>query len=168
MFVGIDTSGLTPGHVHTLWFVAINNPKGCFDPSAVAAKKKKNAEDCNSFDVLKRTAMTDADVGYAGGLVVGADGTASFSWHQPTGELNSAWFGNGLKDTGRAEIHLVINDHGPVIEGRVGDMLSTYRDACRDDSIPKPMPTTARADGKAGPNTCRLVQFAILKSAEST
>jgi len=28
MFVSIDTTGLTPGHVHTLWFVAINNPDG--------------------------------------------------------------------------------------------------------------------------------------------
>lgn len=159
MFVNVDTSGLTPGNVHTLWFVAINNPAGCFDPSAVEAKKKKNAEDCTSFDVLKRTDVTDSDVGYGGGLIVGADGTASFSWHQPTGELTNAWFGNGLKQTEQAEIHLVINDHGPVIDGRVDDMLSTYRGACKEDSIPKPMPATARADGEAGPNTCRLVQF---------
>lgn len=167
MFVNIDTNGLTPGHVHTLWFVSINNPAGCFDPDAVAAKRKARAEDCTSFDVLKRTAMTDADVGYAGGVVVGKDGTASFSWHQSIGELNAAWFGNGMKSSQQSEIHLVINDHGPVIEGRVGDMLSTYRDGCKDESIPKPMPSTARADGKAGPNTCRLVQFAVFKAADA-
>lgn len=167
MFVNIDTNGLTPGHVHTLWFVAINNPAGCFDPDAVAKKRKKRAEDCTSFDVLKRTTMTDSDVGYAGGVVVGKDGNASFSWHQPTGDLNAAWFGNGLKSARQSEIHLVINDHGPVINGRVGSMLSTYRDGCADESIPKPMPATARADGEAGPNTCRLVQFAILKPTDT-
>ena len=168
MFVGVDTSGLTPGNVHTLWFVAINNPAGCFDPSAVEAKKKKNAEDCTSFDVLKRTDVTDSDVGYGGGVIVGSDGTASFSWHQETGALTNAWFGNGLKNTEQAEIHLVINDHGPAIDGRVDEMLSTYRDGCTDDSIPKPMPATARADGEAGPNTCRLVQFTIFKAANQS
>lgn len=168
MFVSVDTSGLTPGNVHTLWFVAINNPAGCFDPSAVEAGKKKNAEDCNSFDVLKRTDVVDSDVGYGGGIIVGEDGTASFSWHQSTGALTNAWFGNGLKNTQQAEIHLVINDHGPAIDGRVDDMLSTYRDGCKDDSIPKPMPDTARADGEAGPNSCRLVQFTVIKAVNQS
>ena len=168
MFVNVDTSGLTPGNVHTLWFVAINNPAGCFDPSAVEAKKKANAEDCNSFDVLKRTDIVDSDVGYGGGLIVGADGKASFSWHQPTGALTNAWFGNGLKSSEQAEIHLVINDHGPAIDGRVADMLATYRDGCSDDSIPAPMPDTARADGKAGPNSCRLVQFTVIKASNQS
>lgn len=167
MFVNIDTKGLTPGNVHTLWFVSINNPAGCFDPDGVAKKRKQRAEDCTSYDVLKRTSMTDSDVGYAGGVVAGEDGSASFSWHQKVGELKSAWFGNGLKSPQHSEIHLVINDHGPVINERVGDMLSTYRDGCMESSIPKPMPATARADGSEGPNTCRLVQFAIFKSTDA-
>lgn len=29
MFVGLETSGLTPGHVHTLWLVVINEPTAC-------------------------------------------------------------------------------------------------------------------------------------------
>lgn len=164
LFVNFDTSGLTPGQVHTLWFVAINDPEGCFDPTAAAAGKKKRAEDCTSFDVLKRSEVTQSDVGYGGGIIVGADGSASFNWHQSEGPLSGGWFGHGLVSSRAAEIHLVINDHGPVIEGRVDRMLATYRDGCRDDSIPAPMPATARVQGEAGPNTCRLVQFAIFEA----
>lgn len=61
------------------------------------------------------------------------------------------------------QVHLVVNDYGPVIDGRVTDMLSTYRDGCADASIPTPMPETARAQGQPGPNECRLVQFAVFK-----
>ena len=50
----------------------------------------------------------------------------------------------GLIEADEAEIHLVINDHGPLIEGREFEMLNTYRDGCMDQSIPKPMPDAAR------------------------
>ena len=65
------------------------------------------------------------------------------------------------------EVHLVLNDHGPVIEGRTADMLSTYRGGCTTESIPAPMPASARASGTPGPNQCRLVQFSIFKPAGS-
>ncbi len=151
VFVNFEATGLEPGHVHTLWFVAIAKPEAC------------ETDNCTSKDVLKRTDIVQADVGWGGGVVVGEDGTASFNWHQSEGALSGGWFSAGMADAETAEIHLVINDHGPVIEGRVGEMLSTYRDGCTDESIPGPMPDTARAQGEAGPNTCRLLQVAIFK-----
>lgn len=154
VFVNFETSGLTPGNVHTLWFVAINDPAQC------------ETENCTSKDVLKRSDIVQSDVGYAGGVIVGDDGSASFNWFQAEGALDGGWFGNGLKNGDAAEIHLVVNDHGPVIDGRVDEMLSTYRDGCTDASIPAPMPDTARVQGEAGPNQCRLVQFTVFKAAQ--
>ena len=154
MFVSMETSGLTPGNVHTLWLVTINDPAAC------------DTSPCTSKDVLKRTAAVNADVGYAGGVVVGEDGSARFAYHQENGALNGGWFGNGVIDARSAEVHLVINDHGPILEGRVGAMLSTYRDGCMESSIPGPMPATARAQGEEGPNTCRLMQFSIFTPAQ--
>jgi len=151
IFVGIDTSGLTPGNVHTLWLVVVNQPAAC------------EADNCTSKDVLKRSDAVSSDVGYAGGVIVGDDSKGKFAWFQPAGKLHGPWFGNGLAGPTSAEIHLVINDHGPAIDGRVADMLSTYRDGCTDASIPAPMPDTARAQGEPGPNQCRLVQFAVFQ-----
>ncbi len=151
IFVNIDTNSLTPGNVHTLWLVVINNPAAC------------EGDTCTSKDVLKRSEIVDSDVGYAGGVIVDENGDARFAYHQTEGALNGGWFGAGLKASDAAEVHLVVNDHGPVIEGRVDQMLATYRDGCTDESIPAPMPDTARAQGEAGPNQCRLMQFAVFK-----
>jgi hypothetical protein len=40
-------------------------------------------------------------------------------------------------------------------------MLNTYRGGCSDDSLPPPFPDSAKADGEAGPNACRLIQDAV-------
>ncbi|MEM1129001.1 MAG: hypothetical protein AAGH83_00615 [Pseudomonadota bacterium] len=169
LFVAVDTVGLNPGHVHTLWLVVINDPAACYDPTAVIEGQKTDPNECTIRDVLLRTDEVKADVGYAGGVIVGDDGTARFAWHQPEGDLTNAWFGRGMEQSHAAEIHVVVNDHGPLLEGRESEMLGSYRDGCKDDSIPGPMPATARADGEAGPNVCRLMQTAVftLENTES-
>lgn len=154
VFVNMNTVGLTPGNVHTLWLVAINAPEAC------------EGVPCTSKDVLKRTDAVLADIGYLDGVIVGDDGSAQFNGYQTTGTLDGAWFNHGLKAIEDAEIHLVINDHGPVIDRMVGEMLTTYRAGCTDESIPAPMPQTARAQGTPGPNNCRLVQFSIFEPAD--
>ena len=145
-FVSFETTGLKPGHVHTLWFVAISNPAACASVP------------CTGKDVLLNTEAVKGDAGFAGGVIAAEDGSASFAHFQPQGALTNGWFGTGLNDVATSEIHLVVKDHGPVIEGRVADMLSTFRDACRTDSIPAAFPEIAFADGAEGPNTCALVQ----------
>ena len=86
-----------------------------------------------------------------------------FSGHLSEGDLANAWYGNGFEDTRSAEIHLVVNNHGPKIPNQLGDMLHTYRGGCTDESLPPPFPATAKADGIPGPNNYRLYQSAIFQ-----
>ena len=72
-----------------------------------------------------------------------------------------SWLGTGFKDPWKSEIHLVIHDHGPLIDGREAEMTGSYRGGCTDASLPEIVPATAKADGSAGPNTCKLVQDVI-------
>lgn len=152
-FVSLETQGLAPGHVHTLWFVAISNPAACATVP------------CTGKDVLLNTEAVQGDAGFAGGIVADEEGKAQFAHFQPLGPLTNGWFGTGLGEVATSEIHLVIKDHGPIIEGRVPQMLSTFRDACRTDSISPAFPDIAFADGDEGPNTCALVQHTAFLAA---
>lgn len=150
VFAHLSTQELEPGNAYTLWVVVINEPEACANTP------------CQSADVLKKTAETKADVGYGGGTIAGPDGTGKFTGFVPVGKLSNAWFDNGLQKPTTAEVHLVIHDHGPLIADRAHAMITTYRDACTDESLPAPVPMeTAKADGEPGPNTCKLVQDAI-------
>lgn len=152
IFVSLKTNELVPGNAYTMWFVAINNPEVC------------DSSPCTGKDVLTRSQAVKSDVGYADGLIAGADGAGHFSTFQPVGELPHAWLGGGLTHPKVAEIHLVIHDHGPVIPGREAAMTQSYRDGCADDSLPAIVPeATAKANGMSGPNTCKLVQDVIFE-----
>jgi len=147
-YVSMQTNGLEPGNVYTLLLAVINKPGAC------------PALPCTPKDVLGRSDIVMSDVAYAGGAVATSEGTASFAHFQPLGQFHQGFFENGLTTTDGVEFHLVLNDHGPLIVGREYDMLTSYRGGCSDESIPAPMPQAARDQGKSGPNTCRLVQFA--------
>jgi hypothetical protein len=149
IFVSLDTSGLVPGNAYTLWFVAINNPQAC-----------KNVP-CKGSDVLGNSDAVQSDVGFGDGIIAGQDGTGTFTTFREKGAIPQAWIGTGLTHPETAEIHLVVHDHGPLISGREAEMTGTFRGACKEESLSKMAPATARADGKAGPNTCRLVQDVI-------
>jgi hypothetical protein len=146
---GLDTRGLTPGHVYTLWLVAINRPLQC----ATAP--------CKAPDILANTDSVLADVRWVAGGVADDAGSLSLTGRTPVGAWDAGWFGHGLTNPRGAEIHLVVNDHGPVIAGREQAMQTSYREGCTDESLPPPFPATAKADGTAGPNKCALVQDAI-------
>lgn len=147
----LHTRDLIPGHVYTLWFIVINNHEACAtDP-------------CTAGDILFNTVAVQADVTYGGGIVAGGSGAGTLSGHLAEGALDNAWFGNGFQDARNAEIHLVVNDHGPKIPGMVAEMLHTYRGGCTDESLPGSFPATAKSDGIPGPNTCRLYQSAIFQ-----
>lgn len=137
---------LEPGHAYTLLMAVMNRPSEC--PGLP----------CTPKDVLGRSKAVSSDVGVVGGAIAQDDGTLVITGVQNVGALPHAFFLNGLQDPPVAEIHFVLNDHGPAIETRLVEMLSTYRGGCTDESIPPPMPASARASGEAGPNTCRLVQ----------
>lgn len=143
---------LNPGHVYTVWFVAIDAPENCATSPCTAAA-----------DVLGNTQGVQANITYAAGHVVGASGQATFAGFIPAGDMPDGWFDNDFSNPLGAEIHLVLNDHGPMIPGLVSNMLHTYRGGCTDESLPPPFPATAKADGIPGPNTCRLYQVAIFQ-----
>lgn len=152
IFVSLKTSELVPGNAYTMWFVAINDPEIC------------DTQPCTGKDVLTRSQAVKSDVGYADGLIAGADGTGEFSTFMPVGELPHAWIGGGLTHPKAAEIHLVIHEHGPLIPGREAAMTQSYREGCADDSLQAIVPeATAKADGMSGPNACKLVQVVIFE-----
>lgn len=140
---------LNPGHVYTLWFIIVNDPAACATTPCTAADVILNSEGVNS------------DVTYGAGHVVGKSGRATFSGHISAGDLPNSWFGNGFTNPRGAEIHLTLNDHGPMIPEMVSNMLHSYRGGCTDESLPPIFPPTAFADGIPGPNTCRFYQVAI-------
>ncbi len=145
----VQSTDLTAGHAYTLWFVAINAPSQCA------------ASPCTPADVLGNTDAVQADVRWAAGAIARNDGTIELTGWIPAGAWARSWFGSGLTNLDGAEIHLVINDHGPVLAGREAAMTTSYREGCTDDSLPPPFPATAKTDGTPGPNQCALVQDAI-------
>lgn len=148
VLINLNSNGLRAGNVYSLLMAVMNAPGECPELP------------CTPMDVLKRSDIVMSDVAYAGGAIADAAGEVAFTHYQPLGQFQNGFFDNGLMRTDGIEIHLVLNDHGPLIEGRAFEMLTTYRGGCSEDSIPAAMPASARAQGDAGPNQCRLVQFA--------
>ena len=147
----LRTSELTPGHVTTAWWVIMTRPENC------------SATPCSAEDVIGRANEVGTQIVYADGVVNAPDGTAAFAAYLPAGDITNGWFDQSFDAPPDAEIHLVLNDHGPLIPEISASMLTSYRGGCRDDSLPPPFPDTAKADGIAGPNECRLIQDAIFK-----
>lgn len=151
MSYSISTRELTPGNAYTLWLVVINNPAAC-------AKSP-----CEAGDVL-RNPDTRSQVRYAAGNVAGNAGHGTLTGSVREGPLSGWLPDRTLEDAMTAEVHLVINDHGPKIASHMPEMIATYRGGCADTSpFPAIFPATALADGEPGPNECRLFQVAVFE-----
>lgn len=106
----LETTGLRGGHVYTVWWMVFNEPQHCnSNPSGPVR--------CGAADVFNpvvRAAHILAD----GGLVA-QDGVARFSGRVETGDLTNVAFPwePGLVDAERAEVFLVVRDHGPLVDG---------------------------------------------------
>lgn len=145
------TAELEDGHVYTVWWVVVNNPSACSESP------------CPTSDILGKSDLVESDITWGDSLLVDATGRMEFAAFLPAGAMAESWYGNGFTNPMGAEIHVVINDHGPLIPDLAANMLNTYRGGCTDESLPPPFPNTAKADGVAGPNACRLVQFAVFQ-----
>jgi hypothetical protein len=146
----LHTSRLEPGNVYTLWFVVINNPEACAESP------------CAPTDVLGNSAEVQSDVIYADSIIAeGEEGR--FAVHMPVGPLADGWIGNGFNSPLDAQIHLIINDHGPLIPELAASMTNSYRGGCTDESLPPAFPETAKTDGEPGPNACGMIQMAIFE-----
>jgi hypothetical protein len=142
----IDTRGLVPGNAYTVWFVVVNDPAAC------------DASPCAPPQIIGDPAVAGQVTYWKDGEVARRDGTAHFGARIKAGLLLDGWLQvQGLDDPLGAEIHLVLNNHGPVIDDLKREMLTTYRAGCSDTSPAPPFfPPTALADGTPGPNTCLL------------
>jgi hypothetical protein len=149
----ITTHSLVPGNAYTVWLVVVNDPAACSDspcaPPQFLSDPAPDAQVTWGFD----------------GQVADDAGNAVFAAEVAAGPLLDGWLPvQGLDDPAGAEIHLVLNDHGPVIDDLAEEMLSTYRAGCSDDSpFPEIFPAAALADGTPGPNTCQLFQSAVFQ-----
>ncbi|MET1413382.1 hypothetical protein ABVF61_13990 [Roseibium sp. HPY-6] len=151
----LETAELVPGSVTTAWWVIMTRPENC------------SATPCTAEDVIGRAAEVGTQIVYADGVVNDPQGRAVFAAYLPAGTVDGGWYDQNFNEPQSAEIHLVLNDHGPLIAGIAASMLTSYRGGCRDDSLPPPFPDTAKADGAPGPNTCRLIQDAIFTAPAS-
>lgn len=149
------TSDLVPGNVTTAWWVVMTRPEKC------------KTTPCSPEDVIGGADRVGTQIVYADGVVNAPDGTATFSAHLPSGPVQNGWYDQEFGDPTAAEIHLVLNDHGPLVPEIAASMLTSYRGGCHDDSLPPPFPDTAKADGVPGPNACRLIQDAIFVQTAS-
>jgi hypothetical protein len=154
----IDTHGLVPGHAYTVWFVLVNDPAAC------------DAAPCAPPQIIGDPAVDGQVTWGKEGRIARHNGTARFNARVAAGPLLDGWLQvQGLDDPMGAEIHLVLNDHGPVIDELKREMLRTYRAGCSDASpFPAFFPPAALADGTPGPNTCLLWQSAVFPPPSSS
>jgi hypothetical protein len=115
----IYVRGLTPGTVVTAWFGIFNNPADCA------------TRPCSGAD-FANPAVRGSRVNF-GGVIVGADGAATFGAFRTVGDTSGAFDGPGLQDPQRAEIHLVTRSHGLAITGdpaMLSQQLGTFNGGC--------------------------------------
>lgn len=118
LWAHIATGGLDPYAAYTVWWVLWNRPHLCSAP-------------CGEDDL----AIPGNSVFYAAGFVTGVDGTVNVTAHLDAGLLPQGLDvlipgglrrGHGL----RAEVHLVVRSHGPIIPGSVASQIGTFLGGC--------------------------------------
>ena len=103
----LRATGLPPG-AYTNWFAIFNNPQGC-------------EGDCDLPDLLNPAA--NASVFWADGAIVGKNGIGKFRGKIREGRVPKApgkfvLGPDGLADSRKAEIHIIVKYHGPVSKKR--------------------------------------------------
>lgn len=146
----LETQGLTPDDVVTLWMVVFNNPEHCVDGC-----------DIPDFFIPE----VQADALYSDGRVIGRSGKANYAGHRNVGDTKGsifpAWLNlpaYGILDVNKAEIHFIVHTHGQKIPGLVGEMLHTFNAGCGPEFMDIPVPQEL---GTHGPNTCEDLQFTM-------
>ena len=152
--MAIKSTGLTPGDVVTVWWVAIQNPQVCA------------AIPCTPAETMSDGTKSDSVVALAASGVVAEDGTISLASYLPKGDVAGNFFETTLHSPQTAEYHLPIHNHGPLDSSIAQDMLTSFRAGCTDDSLPEYYPQTALADGVAGNFDCKTVQVAAFPASQ--
>ncbi len=117
----LHTFGLVPGNAYSFWLGVFNNPKEC-------ATTPCSGADLPNPDV-------QGVVLWGSGQIAGEDGTADFGTFRAVGDTSGKAVGppgtaEALERPFKAEIHLVVRSHGPVIPAMLSDQLSTFNGGC--------------------------------------
>jgi len=127
----LNTEGLPPGHAMTLWFVVFNNPAAC--PGDI----------CGAEDLVLSDAA-QADFLWAGGSIVGGDGSVNLAGSLQVGDTRRSAFPEigmpdrvlGLTNPRGAEVHLVVHSHGPMVPGQtLRSQLNSFTGGCVGDFL---------------------------------
>ena len=109
-------AGLDKKSVYSVWWIIFNNPAGCVGGGDGI---------CTGDDVYPG-GPADAGVLNASGFVTGTDGTGYFVGELETGAPPAGMpccFGQ-LNDSVSAEIHIVIQTHGPAVVGTIATEMT--------------------------------------------
>ncbi len=124
-----SANDLTEGYTYTIWFVIWNSPGECTIPNQ-----------CGEGDL--GNAQVQVEIMYGTGHVVGKSGVGHFGGHLKVGDVSGSandLFGlpspGGLLDPMAAEVHIVLRNHGPAIQGEVNEQIGSYVGGC-DNSFP--------------------------------
>jgi len=105
----IDTRDL-PSGTYTVWWIIWNDPGVC------------SAVPCGLGDLFK----PGNDLGFAtGGIVASANGKFTPAAGLTAGDLTNMLVGVGLTDPHDAEIHLVVQWHGPIVPEVVHEQMQS-------------------------------------------
>lgn len=152
--MAIKSSGLTPGDVVTIWWVAIQKHENCA------------ANPCTPKEAMGDGQMNDTVATLAAGGVVAEDGTISLASFLPVGEVQGNFYDTTFHSPETAEYHLPMHNHGPLDPAIAQDMLNSFRAGCSDESLPVYYPESALADGVEGGFDCKTVQAALFPMSE--
>jgi hypothetical protein len=137
----INTTGLEPGHVYTIWWVIFNNPENCSDgicgPNDVFLMDDEGRFILTDDGLIQPNVagreMTQVSSLRATGNIGYEDGTSVFKAHLPIGDTTDDMaFGPALLDSMGSEIHLIIRSHGPIIPELLNEQLMTAWGGCPD------------------------------------
>ena len=128
VFATISSSGLTPGHVITFWWVIYNNPEFCANTSCAPP-------DLNNPAV-------NGSLQYGGGTIADLGGRVNFSGYLAVGD-NTGFYLNpmfpnmpnpspGIVSAKKAQIHLALRSHGfPNVDAAIfQQQLTSFPGGC--------------------------------------
>ncbi len=149
----LHTSGLTPGNVVTAWWVIFNAPENCSDGAcgendifipdeAGEVIVGENGPELN----MEQIEAAQISVLGATGNLIPDNGEGHFAAWLGVGEAPGVLFGPALQNASGAEIHLILQDHGPMQEDAFDTQITTFQGGC-DPAFPN--------------EPCQDVQFAM-------
>ena len=149
----LHTSGLTPGDVVTVWWVIFNAPENCSD-GACGENDIFIPDDAGEVIVgengpeMNMPQIDAAQISVLGatGNLIGDSGEGHFSAWLGVGEVPGVVFGPALQNPSGAEIHLVLQDHGPMQPDLFDTQITTFHGGCAADFPNEP---------------CQDIQFAM-------